>query len=186
MSDKNKDVKDGLVNTNTPLPAENETLTALQAELAAVKAEQQAFELEERKYALIEAKHRVARLEQENATKLEQAKNRARQIISEIRNREALQAQCTHMKGGTVTTQDPSVVMNGHGSDSTDFALIRHALPAGNLMLLCQRCLKEWYGPNPLTGEAATPGFAEAKRWPTKNHPSGSSQFWPSNRMVAQ
>lgn len=189
MSDKNEDVKDGFVDTSTPLPENsivNDTISKMRAELDALRAEQTSLELEERKYKLIKLKDEVAKLQQERATRLENIRMQSMQIIAQIRQQEALQAQCTHMKGGVVTQSDPSVIMNGHGSDATDYAFIRHILPAGNMFILCQRCLKEWYGPNRLTGESASEDFEWARTRPTKNHVSGSSQFYPVRHLEAQ
>lgn len=168
-------------------PVENqeaiqETNSALAAQLAELKSEEHRLELEERKYNLILKKDQVAKMQQAHATRLSQLEAASMQIQAQLKANKALQEQCTHMKGGTVVQGDASVVMNGHGSDSADYCVIKHVLPSGRLMILCQRCLQEEYSRDPLTGEPETPGFAQFKRFPTRNGTSASSQFWGAQR----
>lgn len=100
-----------------------------------------------------------------------------KQVLKWMKDRDGHQAQCTHMKGGVVTPNDQSVVMNGHGTDSSDYAIARHILPNGETMVLCLRCLKEWHPIDPFFGTPATPGWAEAMKFPTTNKTSGSTTF---------
>lgn len=160
----------------------NETNAALRAQLADLQSladEEKRLEIEERKLNVELKRRDVAVMQQARADRLSRIELAANQLRAQLQAQEALQAQCTHMKGGTVKQGDSSVVMNGHGTDSGDYCIIKHVLPSGALFILCQRCLKEWRSRDPLTGEPETPGFKEASRWPTKNGTSGSSQFWP-------
>jgi hypothetical protein len=100
--------------------------------------------------------------------KEDQAANIARSKADAARQ-EAIRKACSHMKGGNRG--------NIGGNDPTDYALVKHFLPSGALMILCLRCGQEEYSDNPLTGQPATPGFAAFNRLPTKNHTSGSSLF---------
>ncbi len=73
--------------------------------------------------------------------------------------------------------------MRGQGDDANR-SVIHHVLPAGGIMVLCQRCLKEWHPANKWNTEngeqrslPATPGWEDAVQWNTDNSPSGSSRF---------
>lgn len=171
------------VNEVGPLGTDtNAALNASLAELDRLKSEEHKLELEERRLNVELKREEVAKKQQARATRLAQLEAAATQIQAQLRANKALQEHCTHMKGGVVVQGNASVVMNGQGTDNSDYCIIRHVLPAGNLMLLCQRCLQEEHGPNPLTGEPATAGYEKFKRFPTKNHTSGSSQFFAANR----
>ena len=75
-------------------------------------------------------------------------------------------------------------VIQGEGDDPK-YAVIKHRLPYGGVMVLCQRCGKEWHPANPyfvndfgrVENKPADTGWAEAVRFPTDNTASGSSLF---------
>lgn len=157
----------------------NAVLMARIKELEALVAEEKSLEIEERKLNVELKRTQVAKQKQERETRIAQAEMARIQLAQQLAAQEALQNQCTHMKGGTVTQSDASIVMNGHGTDSADYCVIKHMMPWGSLHILCVRCLKEWHGFNRMTGEKETPGFQEARRWPTKNIMSASSMFVP-------
>jgi hypothetical protein len=166
-------------NVNEAFPTDDgNTLSALQAKLAELESEEKQLELEERRINIELNRDKVAKMKQEQATRKENAQNRMRALLQQINNDKAKQANCSHMKGGTVTQANRNVVFNGGGTDATDYCVVKHVLPSGRLMILCLRCGLEEYSRDPLTGEKATAGFALASKWPTKNQNSGSSQFW--------
>jgi len=93
---------------------------------------------------------------------------------------------CRHRMGGVARRPEKRVEFSRGGvldaledGDSQNYSVIKHRLPTGRVMILCTRCLKEWYSADPLTGEPATLGFEEANRWPTTNAPSSSGLFFP-------
>lgn len=122
----------------------------------------QRAELREKLMALQRTKAAANKAKEDQKANIAQSKaDKARQ--------EAIRRSCSHMKGGNRG--------NIGGNDPTDYALVKHFLPSGALMILCLRCGQEEYSDNPLTGQPATPGFSAFNRLPTKNHTSGSSLF---------
>lgn len=85
------------------------------------------------------------------------------------KQREATQNKCNHRKGGDIhdLTQ----------GNSDKYAVIKHELPTGGLLVICQRCGKEWHPYNKFTGAAPTPGWEVAVNFYTDNVSSGSSSF---------
>jgi hypothetical protein len=93
-----------------------------------------------------------------------------------------IQSRCAHRKGGK------GVAMLYQGNDS-NYAVIKHTLSHGPLIVLCQRCAKVWEPPpRELAAKSATPEQrAEYRRllqdyqWavnlPTDNEPSGTVLF---------
>ncbi len=91
--------------------------------------------------------------------------------------RRARQVQCNHRKGGV----GADGVIRGQGQ-SQMYCVVKHLLPAGNYLVLCQRCGKEWTGPlnamqNGGVPKPATKGFFKAIQFVTNNTQSGSSRF---------
>jgi hypothetical protein len=87
--------------------------------------------------------------------------------------RNAQQESCNHLKGGT----GAEAFLRGMG-DSPYFAVIKHKLPSGRSMVLCQRCGKEWHPADKFDSSIKeTPGYSQALSWPTNNSASGSSTF---------
>lgn len=100
--------------------------------------------------------------------------------MQSLQAQEERHLECEHKKGGNLTPNRESVENAAiddrallHG-DSKMYALIKHELPTGRWMVVCQRCNKIWYSIDPVTDEPATPGFEEAFNFPTDNTPSGS------------
>ncbi len=87
------------------------------------------------------------------------------------------QAQCVHRKGGV----GADAVIRGQGQSSM-YCVVKHLLPAGNYLVLCQRCGREWHGPltalqNGGVAKPATKGYFTAIQYATNNTQSGSSRF---------
>jgi hypothetical protein len=113
-------------------------------------------------------------------------RTRARAVESSLRSdgeRTAImQAQCVHRKGGK------GVEMIYRGNDS-NYAVIKHQLPHGPIIVICQRCIKLWTPPDPvLNAKGATvemrrlyakqlKEYHEALNYPTDNEMSGSQLF---------
>lgn len=75
----------------------------------------------------------------------------------------AQQDYCNHRQGGMGMDG-----ITGRGTAS-NYAVIKHRLPLGQIMAMCFRCQKIW-----LPG---TPGYSEALSFPSGNTMSESSQF---------
>lgn len=110
----------------------------------------------------------------------EQAKAELMAKIASTREFMARRAQvklnCNHHKGGI----GAQAIVNGMGS-STMWCLIRHRLPIGRDMVLCQRCGGEWLPENPYVNPPvrATEGYVEMLRNSqlSDNTASGASVF---------
>jgi len=91
-------------------------------------------------------------------------------------------SRCAHRKGGK------GVEMIYRGNDS-NYAVVKHQLPHGPIIVICQRCPKVWYPPDSaLIGKGATAEqrrqyarelkeYTEALNYPTDNEMSGSQLF---------
>lgn len=175
-------------NLQAELEAEmqNKTNAQLVEEAAALDLEARKLELEYKKqemeYRAIDMKikkDQLAKLEAQYNTAINNARSRNLATLQFLANREANQKRCNHRKGG----RGPDAVMRGIGDDSNR-SIIHHKLPDGGIMVLCQRCGKEWYPARKWNSEdgilrpiAATLGWEEAVQWNTDNSPSGSSTF---------
>jgi hypothetical protein len=131
---------------------------------------------------LQEAKERLA----ESAARRNQRANRARMVQTSLESRakrEALtQSRCAHRKGGK------GVGMLFQGNDA-NFAVVKHILSHGPLIVVCQRCSKLWEPPNKaLNSRKASPEerkeykrLWEEYQWavnlPTDNETSGTKLF---------
>lgn len=117
-------------------------------------------------------------------TARDQKKNRVEAIEAALKrdreNQEAIQAACTHRKGG----KGAAGIYRGQDSN---FSVITHTFAEGITRVVCQRCGKKWEPPPPLA-KKATPeqkaeykaAYAEYRRaleLPTDNEPSGTVLF---------
>lgn len=121
----------------------------------------------------------VARIRAKRQNDKDQAQTKEQALRYYLAQREAVQKNCNHRKGG----EGGPAVVRGEGDDD-ERCIAKHRLPIGKWMVLCLRCGKEWHDANPYNVEngkvkpkPATPGFDEAIRWPTKNKSSLSSTF---------
>lgn len=174
MSDDNKFKKSNEYKESPNLEAElaAKTNAQLEAEVAAADLEMKQLDLEIKRET-------VSKIKAQRATQLELSRSKRLATLQFLANREANQRRCNHRKGG----RGPDAVMRGVGDDPL-YCVINHALPDGGIMVLCQRCGKEWYPErkwNTENGVIApipmTPGWQEAVQWPTDNSASGSSRF---------
>ena len=158
-----EDKKITLVSTET---FENLTNQQLADESAKIDAEMKALDLELKR-------EQVSKLRSQISQKLENTKSRALAVRNYLAQRDAQQEACNHHKGGTGS----EAFLRGQG-DSPYFAIIKHKLPSGLYMVLCQRCGKEWHPADKFDKSIKeTPGYQQALSWPTNNSASGSSVF---------
>jgi hypothetical protein len=158
-----EDKKPVLVSTET-----FETLTNKQLadESAKIDAEMKALDLELKR-------EQVSKLRAQINQKRDDAASRNIAIKQYMAQRDAMQDNCNHLKGG----MGPDAFMRGAG-DSPYYAIIKHKLPSGKYMVLCQRCGKEWHPADKFDKSIReTPGYQQALAWPTNNSASGSSTF---------
>lgn len=128
-----------------------------------VKEQLDAVQLEIDQLNLEKLRHDVANL---RATKEKAAFNheQVESDLADARNRAASrQTHCNHRKGGQGMNG-----LNGQGNDP-QYAIAKHRLPFGDVLVLCMRCQKEW--------KVGTPGYKEALDFPTDNSMTESSQF---------
>lgn len=83
---------------------------------------------------------------------------------------------CPHKKGG----KDMAGL---HFGSSPNYAVIKHTLPMGEVLVLCQRCMKEWRRPiasefdSKRDYQVELKVYREALNFPTDNVPSGTHMF---------
>lgn len=142
-----------------------ETTSDLRAKLRALEEEEAALDLELKR-------EKVRKIREERQSKLDDMKSRQDSIRGMLEQRRRLQANCNHRKGG----RGPGAVLNGQGMDS-QYAVCRHVLPSGRLLIICQRCGQEEYSRDPISGMPATDQYERFANFPTDNQTSGSSLF---------
>lgn len=142
-----------------------ETTGQLKVQLKALEDEEAALDLEIKR-------EKVRKIREERQSKLDEARSKMDSVRDLLAQRKRLQAHCNHRKGG----RGPGAVLNGEGMDS-NYAVVRHMLPSGRLMILCQRCGQEEYSRDPITGASATEQYERFSNFPTDNQTSGSSLF---------
>lgn len=142
-----------------------DTTESLKAQLRALQDEEAALDLEIKR-------EKVAKIRSDRQAKQDVARSNMDAIRAMMDQRTRLQKSCTHRKGG----RGHGAVLNGQGTD-TQFAVIRHMLPSGRLMILCQRCGQEEYSRDPIVGTPQTEQFQRFSEFPTDNQTSGSSLF---------
>ena len=110
------------------------------------------------------------------------AERRNQDILDNRRMEEAQQAACWHKKGGR------GVENLSHGNDH-NYAVIKHTLSHGPLIVVCQRCRKLWEPPDTRLNARSASKEDKAlykKLWdeyqwavnlPTDNEPSGTQLF---------
>lgn len=133
-----------------------------------VKEQLDAVQLEIEQLNLEKLRHDVATL---RAVKEKAVFNHAQveTDLADARNRQkSRQDFCNHRKGGMGMDG-----LNGRGIDH-NYAVARHRLPLGEVLILCMRCQKEW--------KPGTPGYEKALDFPTDNTMTESSQFRTETR----
>jgi hypothetical protein len=131
---------------------------------------------------LEETRERVEEMRRVRAAKTHRAARRNQDILDGRAQQQAIQANCRHKKGGK------GISMLSHGNDA-NYAVVKHTLCHGPLIVLCQRCSKVWEPPDPaLNAKGATKEdkalyrklydeYQAAVNFPTDNEASGTQMF---------
>jgi hypothetical protein len=131
---------------------------------------------------LEEARERISVMRQNRDNRLRRAAARETDLASARARQKAIQDNCWHKKGGK------GVEMLSRGSDH-HFAVVKHQLCHGPIIVICQRCSKVWEPPDPALNakKATVEQKAEYKRLydeymvalnlPTDNVMSGTQLF---------
>jgi hypothetical protein len=151
---------------------------------ATVSAELEGLQLEE-------MRERVAQMRQHRESKVRRVAARDSDIKRALRRQADSQAGCWHKKGGK------GVENLSRGTDNY-YAVVKHQLAHGPIIVICQRCWKVWEPPPPELNKrgASAEDKAEYKRlyyeyvkaveFPTDNLMSGTQLFQiTDNRDVA-
>src|SRR5271166_6152499 len=155
-NDKNSQALPGFeFNAEAVKELESKTTLELKERLARLALEEKELDLEIKRETI-----QNLRREKEKRLGMSQVNSESTRLM--LAQRERLQGNCSHMKGG----KGPGAVLNGQGNDGSDYSVWKHVMPSGALMILCSRCGKEWMSRDPLLGTPETPGFREATRWP--------------------
>ena len=132
-------------------------------------------ELEE--LQLEETRERVDDMRRVRAAKQARTASRQRDIESANAIQRARVAGCWHKKGGK------GVEMLSHGNDA-NYAVIKHTLSHGPLIVVCQRCTNVWEQPpielrksNPAEYKRLYDEYIWAVNLPTDNEASGTQLF---------
>ncbi len=141
-----------------PTPIERIEIEALQQEMAALQLEELRYKVEDMRKAA-QARQEAVKRREEGLRNLE---NDKRITLSR-------QSACNHRCGGSGMD-----AVNGQGTDS-NYAVIKHRMPWGAVMVMCLRCQKQW-----LPGDS---DYTTALSFPTFNKMSASSQFMFSERV---
>jgi hypothetical protein len=131
---------------------------------------------------LEETRERVEEMRNNRAARHLRAERRNVDLLDARARQEAIQANCWHKKGGK------GVQQLAHGNDH-NYAVIKHTLSHGPMIVLCQRCSKVWEPPDTalnarkasVEDKALYRKLYEEYQWavnlPTDNEPSGTQLF---------
>jgi hypothetical protein len=89
---------------------------------------------------LEETRDRVDAMRRMRASRLNRAERRTQDLLDARAQQDAIQASCWHKKGGK------GVAMLHMGSDS-HYAVVKHVLSHGPMVVICQRCFRLWEPP---------------------------------------
>jgi hypothetical protein len=129
---------------------------------------------------LEETQERVTKAREERAARAERSRRMALTLERSEAIRKAQQAACWHKKGGK------GVAQLSTGNDA-NYAVIKHQLCHGPIIVICQRCFKVWDEPmRPARGSTAEARekyradlaeYHRALNLPTDNEQSGTQLF---------
>lgn len=158
----------------TTAPAASE----LDLELKRLELEAKRLEVEYQKANLVDMQERL----QERELKRENSRARGRingEVLASTKaNHDRVMERCNHRKGGN----GQAGVVSGQGDDS-QYAVLKHTFPNGDMWVRCLRCGKTWKPPVESvypTKEAYLKDVAEyhaAVNFSTRNVPSSSIAF---------
>jgi hypothetical protein len=103
-------------------------------------------------------------------------------LAAEQTSREQTAEECTHKKGGKVGVSGGMEAL--YKGNDQNYSVVKHTLPLGETVVICQRCPKVWRKPSDELKKADPKAYKEAlqeyqwaTRLPTDNEPSGSQNF---------
>lgn len=146
------------------------------AEKTALQAEREAVDLELAQLQLEDLREKA---EQRRAIRAQKARNQIAYQSSLDENnlvQKLMQDGCSHRKGG----KNLEGMLNGQ---SGYYAVVKHTLPLGEQMVVCQRCTKVWERPikadfkTAAEYKVALEEYKRAINFPTDNEPSGTRMF---------
>lgn len=144
----------------------------LKAANVRMEAEIKRLELEEKSEQLQDRKRK-------KQAKREEFEAKNRELLNQLARIAAKQRNCTHRKGGMGQgVGHPEPISPG---DSDVYAVIKHQLPNGDWLVMCQRCGAEWMPQDKWSGRPASViggiTYKEALQFRTDNTPSKSCVF---------
>ena len=131
---------------------------------------------------LEETRERVNEMRMRRESLRRRAAARDEDLNDGLRRQKAIQDACWHKKGGK------GVTMLSQGNDH-NYAVVKHTLSHGPVIVICQRCSKVWEPPNTaLNARSASKEdkalyrqqydeYQRALNLPTDNEPSGTQLF---------
>lgn len=139
--------------------------------------ESAAIELQMKRVQLELQTEQLAQLLQAKESRREKLAAQCRDIAENERQRVVREANCKHKKGGR------NKAGLDRGTDS-NYAVIQHTMPVGEVIVICQRCGAIWGNPpialkrsDPEAYQIAARNYRRALEWPTDNEPSGTQLF---------
>lgn len=131
---------------------------------------------------IAEATERAADRTTKRMSKLQQAKAYQASLKIDREQAEQRAEACTHRKGGKVGLAGGMEALT-QGNDQ-NYSVIKHTLPLGETIVICQRCPMKWRKPdealkksNPAEYKQQLKTYQWALRLPTDNEPSGTQLF---------
>jgi hypothetical protein len=135
------------------------------------------IDLEMKRVQLELQREQLQEINQRKQSRRIQLESQQRDLAENERQRIIREANCKHKKGGR----------NKGGLDrgtDSNYAVIQHTMPVGEVIVLCQRCGAIWSNPpialkksDPEAYAVAARNYRKALEWPTDNEPSGTQLF---------
>lgn len=120
------------------------------------------LEVERKRLELEDLRNRVEK-ERAHRAQVRKSSEQCEAELNLAKVREAqLQSACPHRKGG----KNLEGLWNGN---SSDYSVVKHVLPWGEMIVLCTRCIKIW--------RPGDTDYAQALRFPTDNENTSASLF---------
>lgn len=150
-------------------PIDKMNADEMEAELKRLQVESARLQLEDLRMRVENEKSRRASIQRNHEVQQRSLDDANKEILKQ-------QSVCKHRKGG----KNKEGIVKGHDSN---FAVIQHTYPWGEVVVMCTRCTKEWRKPKRSENLSAEEyrermdAYKEALSWPTDNEPSGTQLF---------
>jgi hypothetical protein len=140
------------------------------------------IEIELKQLQLEQTRHEVSVMRSAQEMRRTRVRSIEASLAADAQRREAVMAACSHRKGG----KDHNQIYRGNDSN---YAVVKHQLPTGPIIVVCQRCPKVWRAPDrALIAKGASAEdrkryarelkeYNDAMDFPTDNEMSGSQLF---------